>query len=357
MRDAMKVALLIVKFAARGGAERMASSVAAGLRARGHEVHVFASVFDDDSVVKHAIPKGGHLQFARRCRDATRDQQFDVVHSFTRTLAHDILRLGGGIHAEYLRRLEPARNMVDRLWSRVNPKERRILQLERDGLRAARLVQAVSERVKREAMEHYGVDARRIVVMHNGVDVARFHPDLRRHRNSVLSEFHIPKDAFVAVFVGSGARRKGLSTAVAAFADGDAHLIVVGDAGSGKQRGRVHFAGVRPDVERFYGAADAFVFPTLYDPFPNACMEALAAGVPVIVTRVAGVSEIITDGVDSFVIDDPGSAQAIIDRIGRLRSGDRERLGRAARALAERHPIDKYVDDTIRLYRQLAPPA
>ncbi|MBI2933665.1 MAG: glycosyltransferase family 4 protein [Planctomycetes bacterium] len=348
----MRVAILIERFAAKGGAERMAGAVAAGLLARRHEVHVFAGAFDDAPVVRHEIPRGSHTAFARRCREALRGERFDVVHSFTRTLAHDILRLGGGIHAEYLRRVEPARGPLDRMWSRVNPKERAILKLEREGLRAARIVQAVSERVKREAMEHYGVDPARIVVMHNGVDTSRFHPDLRRHRATMLAELGLPADAFVTLFVGSGARRKGLATALRAFellSDPRDHLIVVGDAPASSSAPRVRFVGVRPDIERFYGTADALLLPTLYDPFPNVCLEALASGVPVVVTRVAGVSEIITDGVDSFVVDDPGEPVAIADRLRRIRSSG-DAMRRAARALAERHPIERYVEETLALY-------
>jgi len=339
----MRVALLIEKFAAKGGAERMAAYVVDGLRSRGHEVHVYASAFRGDGYERHPVAKGSHAQFAARCKAALDGAAFDVVHSFTRTLRHDILRLGGGLHAEYLKRVAPARNPIDRVWAKINPKERKILAIEKDGLAAAKLVQAVSQRVKREAIDHYGVDPRKIAVTHNAVDLARFHPDLRRHRDEVLRELGIPRDATVALFVGSGARRKGLAHAI--DGRGDAHLVVVGDA-KPRQLARVHFAGVRADVERFYGAADVFVFPTLYDPFPNACLEALACGVPVVVTRVAGVSEIMTDGREGFVVDD---ARDVADRVRRIATPMRA----AARALAETRPISRYVDETLALYARL----
>ncbi len=338
----MRVALLIEKFAARGGAERMCGYVADGLQSRGHEVHVFAMDFGETDVVKHEIAKGSHTQFAKRCAEAV--GSFDVVHSFTRTLKHDILRLGGGIHAEYLKRVEPARSPLNRLWSKINPKERAILDLERNGLQEAHTIQAVSHRVKQETIEHYGVDANKIVVMHNGVDTKRFNPNLRGHRDAVLDELKIPRDAFVSLFVGSGARRKGLKDAVTH--GGGAHLIVVGEGEAGANP-MVHYAGRRSDVERFYGAADVLVLPTLYDPFPNVCMEAMASGVPVIVTRVAGPSEIMTDGVEGFVIDD---AYDIADRIRRITP----EMRKAARALAEKHPIERYIDDTVSLYERVA---
>jgi UDP-glucose:(heptosyl)LPS alpha-1,3-glucosyltransferase len=66
---------------------------------------------------------------------------------------------------------------------------------------------------------------------------------------------------------------------------------------------RVRFAGAQNDVKPFYGMADAFILPTLYDPFPNVCVEALACGLPVFTTQQCGAAELIRDGDNGWVAD------------------------------------------------------
>jgi len=112
----------------------------------------------------------------------------------------------------------------------------------------------------------------------------------------------------VVLFVGSDYERKGLPALLAAFArwpQDKAELWVVGydkQQAAMQQRaerlgiaGRVRFFGAQKDVRPFYGAADLFVLPTLYDPFPNAALEALACGLPVVTTTSCGAAELITE--------------------------------------------------------------
>ncbi len=69
------------------------------------------------------------------------------------------------------------------------------------------------------------------------------------------------------------------------------------------------------DMPALYGAADIFLLPTIYDPFSNACLEALAAGLPVVTTRANGFSEIIENGVHGTVMDDPRNVEAICEAL------------------------------------------
>lgn len=365
----MKIALLIESFGALGGAENQAAMLAAALLERGHAVRVFAAKVRGavEGVETTALGASDHQGFARAAKAALQGGTFDVVHSFARTVSQDLLRLGGGVHAEYLRRMEPSRSRLGRWFSRLNPKERRILKLERESFRpeSTRLIQAVSDRVREEVVRHYGVGPARIVVTRNSVDLKRFHPGLRERRPKVLAELGLPFDAFVVLFVGSGFRRKGLKRAIEAAGllprDANAWLIVAGSGGSRRyawmakrRQVRAKFLGARSDVDNLYGVADAFVLPTLYDPFPNVCLEAMASGTPVIVTAVAGVSEIITPGTDSFVVPDPGDPHEIASRLSRLLDKrERANVGQAARKTAEKRPFEKYVEETLELYDRL----
>ncbi len=362
----MKILLLIEKFGAVGGAERQVAMLATALAERGHEIRVAAGEAGapPPGVGVESLGTRGHVEFAEAALRYAKEHPADVVHSFARTLSQDVLRLGGGVHAEYLRRMEAARSPIGRWFSRWNPKERRILDLERRSFEpsASRLIQAVSEQVRDEVVRHYRVDPERIVVTRNAVDTARFHPGLREHRAAVLAELGLPAESFVVLYVGAGFRRKGLDRAIGAMAAlpprSQAVLLVVGGGSTSRYEAQaarlgapVRFLGSRSDVERCYGAADALVLPTLYDPFPNVTLEAMACGVPVIVTRVAGTSEVIHDGVDSFVVEDPGEPREIAERLARLMRGrERDTMGRAARASAERRPFRAVVDETLALY-------
>jgi UDP-glucose:(heptosyl)LPS alpha-1,3-glucosyltransferase len=90
-------------------------------------------------------------------------------------------------------------------------------------------------------------------------------------------------------------------------------------AGRGNQRyyksKRVHFLGEIPDPVRIYSAADIFILPTIYDPFSNACLEALACGLPVITTRSNGFSEIIEDGLHGSIVDLASNVTGLRDAI------------------------------------------
>ena len=349
----MNIALIIESFGTLGGAERMAGYVAEGLIRRGHEVHVYAARIEGGlAVIPHRLSAKGlnrHVAFSNFAKRAM--QKHDVVYSFTRTVSQDILRLGGGIHAEYLRRMEPARSLVGRVFSRINPKERAILRLEREGLEKTPRIVAVSHRVKQEAIDHYGVEPRKIVVMHNGVDLARFNPALRSNRKDWLHDLGLP-DNFTVLFVGSGFRRKGLRRAVEAVSRlREATLVVCGKdradayrALARKLKADVRFLGARKDIEFAYAAADALVLPALYDPFPNVCLESMACGTPIVASEVCGPTELLTPGTDGFIAVEADAMATALERI----RGD-EAMRRAARATAERHPIDGYLDRTLDL--------
>jgi UDP-glucose:(heptosyl)LPS alpha-1,3-glucosyltransferase len=77
----------------------------------------------------------------------------------------------------------------------------------------------------------------------------------------------------------------------------------------------VQFLGEVADMLRVYAAADIFILPTIYDPFSNACLEALACGLPVITTRSNGFSEIIENGIHGSIVDHAGDLLALRDAI------------------------------------------
>jgi UDP-glucose:(heptosyl)LPS alpha-1,3-glucosyltransferase len=353
----VKVALVIEKFSPAGGAERQCVNFARFLVAKGHEVHVFARHIQPGlGYTAHPVPAEGlfrHQTFDMQSRKLLEKETFDVIQSYTRTSYQDILRLGGGTHREYLNRTDAAYSPLGRLWRKIRPKERLELELERAGFapQASKKIVAVSQRVKEEVLRHYGVPDEKIAVIHNGVDSNEFKPS-EEARRLIRNQIGLEDSDYTLLFVGSGFKRKGLDAAIAAVDRvPSARLVVAGD-GTASAHPRVLMLGRRTDVSHLYAAADAFIFPTLYDPFPNAVIEAMASGLPVIVSRVAGVSEIISD--DSIVVENPRDVDELAAAVRKLEDpAVRKPMGDAARRKAQQHPLEKGYGDYLKLFGEI----
>jgi glycosyltransferase involved in cell wall biosynthesis len=127
----------------------------------------------------------------------------------------------------------------------------------------------------------------------------------------------IPEDQFTLILVGNDWRNKGVPALLGALAE--LHelpiglLIVTREDSSAPRRmaseqgleNRVTFLPPRQDVEFYYAAADAYAGPSLQDSYGIPPAEAMACGLPVIVSAAAGVSEIVTNGVDGLILEDP----------------------------------------------------
>jgi UDP-glucose:(heptosyl)LPS alpha-1,3-glucosyltransferase len=168
------------------------------------------------------------------------------------------------------------------------------------------------------------------------------------------------------LFAGSGFERKGLAPALEAFAalgDRGSRLLVVGKGHTGPYRAlaarlgvaeRVAWLGPRPDIERWYAAADVCVLPTRYEPFGNVHLEALASGLVVVTSRRAGGSEVIQPGVNGAVIDprDPRDVAAALQGVRDLSPARAAEMAAAARASAEPFTYAAQVAALGRLYTE-----
>jgi UDP-glucose:(heptosyl)LPS alpha-1,3-glucosyltransferase len=142
----------------------------------------------------------------------------------------------------------------------------------------------------------------------------------------------------------------------------DAGLVVVGKdqpgpfqrlAGRlGVQR-RIRFLGPRRDVHRLYGAADVFCLPSWYEPFSNACLEAMSAGLPVVTARETGAAEVIREGLNGFVLFFPVRPEDLGDRINRALKIDRRKLIVANDKLLEPFSWETNVNQTMAVYEEL----
>ena len=371
----MRIALVVERFEpGSGGVESVVFQVAAELARRAQQVTVVCRRAGAPAPEGPPSPEGVRVEvvrvpaawqplrvgaFSRRAARATgpdAPQRFDVVHSFARTRRQQIYRAGGGSHAAYMERVYPRP-----AWRRLSPRHRAILAIEEAVFRDERqLIQCNAHHVETEIRKRYGVAPERLVTLYNGVDTERFHPRTRQGAGRDLRAA-LGLDGPLALFVGSGFRRKGLDRAIAALAAGGvkADLLVAGRGDTAPfQRqaaklgvdGRVHFLGERRDVDALMAAADLFVLPTRYDPFSNACLEAMAAGLPVATTRANGAAELVEPGENGFLLEEEFAPafEALADRES-LRE-----LGRAARRAAEGLTWQAHVSRLLPLYERVA---
>ena len=223
---------------------------------------------------------------------------------------------------------------------------------------------AISKGVSREVLELYPYRRDQVTVIPGGVDneVFRPDPDARvRVRLAVLG--HASELRSVALFVGGEWDRKGLDIVIDALAKAPGwELLVVGkgDAATARARAatahvaaRVHFLGIQEHPAAIYAAADAFCLPTLYETFCLVAHEAAAAGLPLLVSRVSGVDDLLVDDENGWFV-----SRAADDVAGRLRSLRNDpykasEMGEAARRASERYGWDAAVSAHIRLYEKL----
>jgi UDP-glucose:(heptosyl)LPS alpha-1,3-glucosyltransferase len=335
----MKLAIVRQKYTPFGGAERFVARALDALRAQGIEVEIVAREWETNGQGDAAGVKCDPFYLGRTWRDAgfarcvrrvIASGRYDLVQSHERIPGCHIFRAGDGVHATWLELRAHARGGFARLAASLSPWHRYTLAAEAAMFRHPdlRAVICNSHMVKDDIARRFGVADDKLHVIHNGVDLARFHPGLRDEfrqatREKVGAGGTAPAGstanndtAPVILFVGSGFERKGVGVLLAALARmerRDAVAWIVGrDRHAARYQAlaerlgiaaRVRFLGGQEDVRPFYGSADVFCLPTLYDPMPNAALEALACGLPVVTSPTSGAAELVKPGENGNVCD------------------------------------------------------
>jgi UDP-glucose:(heptosyl)LPS alpha-1,3-glucosyltransferase len=317
----MRIGLVRRGYSSSGGAEAYLFRFAAAAHATGHQpVLVSGSEWPDGVWPHEHVVVAGNTpeEFADQLEGRRASGGWDVLFSLERVWGCDVYRAGDGVHAAWLERRRPFEPAWRGWFRSLQRKHREILELECALFTGgARRVIANSQMVKDEIIRHYGTPAEQVHVVHNGVPPQAAELGARE---ALRQELGIAPQDFVALFAGTGWDRKGLRHAIAAVKTLKIPVTLL-VAGRGDQRGlpasdRVKFLGALPGerLRAALAAADVFVLPTLYDPFSNACIEALAAGLPVVTTTANGFSEILESGVDGDVVA-PGDTRALADAL------------------------------------------
>lgn len=374
----MKIALIRKKYSDFGGAELYIRRLAERLADSGNEVHLFANSWKIKSgakgIIFHKIPilKGlslfSLLSFLLFLKMKLKKSEFDIVHSFEKTLSQDIYRAGDGCHREWLLQRSQYRSFLKNLTIRINPFHICMLYIEKKIFKEGnyRFIIANSKMVKENIMKHYNVPEEKIRIIYNSIDTDEFNSAQKeRFRKEVRDKYGIGYHDILISFIGSGFERKGLEyaiTAIEELRDKRYKLIVVGKGDSKRYKRladhlsikeRIIFAGPLLETPSIYAASDVFLLATLYDPFSNACLEAIATGIPVLTTKMNGASEVIVEGKNGFLIEDPRNAREIAEKINLSIQLDRKKLDRINRDILERFSKQRDVIETISLYEEV----
>jgi UDP-glucose:(heptosyl)LPS alpha-1,3-glucosyltransferase len=359
----LNIALVRRGYSPSGGAEAYLRRLASGIVGLGHEAQLIATA----DWPENAWPLGSitrlradsPIGFADELEKIRPRIGCDVLMSLERVWRCDVYRAGDGVHQAWLNRRRKFEMPLQRFVRGINRKHQDILTLEESLFAKTGVARVIanSEMVKNEIVDLYRYPANKIDIVRTGVPLEQFRFD-SESREEARSNLKLKPDEVALLFVGSGWERKGLRFAIEAFElcrDRRLRLLVAGrgDARAYKPKRffthePVHFLGEVADLRSVYAAADIFILPSIYDPFSNACLEAVASGLPVVTTRDNGFSEVIEDGVHGSIVDLPNNVMALRDAI-RSWSDESRRIAARSAILdrASQFDVSKNVEQTM----------
>ena len=317
-----KIAVVVPKYGLVGGGERFVSELTERLAKNpAYDIHVFANSWQVQSgrVTFHKVPIINFPKWLTSISFAWFANKkiatiggFDLIHAHERILKADICSMHFIPHRIWVKEIRGKR--VLSLFDLAT------IQVEKNMLSKAggcKYILSVSNLAADKLREEYPDGQYNVQVIHPGLN-DEFLTEGREDGRQIRKEFGIGTGDFLLLFVAMNFELKGLDQLLAAMekisgtkTGNSLKLLVVGKGNEQKYRAvaaslglgdRVFFAGVRHDMPAVYRAADLFVFPSGFDTFGMVVTEAMAAGVPVIISDKVGARDLIKDGENGFVM-------------------------------------------------------
>ncbi len=370
----MKILLIRMGFNKHGGISRYVAELAERF-VKEHETHLLTAKYDykvANLIVhkKSMIEKPFWLQIASNAYYNTKyakklKEKFniDIIHSNgVESLFCNVVTMHSCHRAwvDHYKSWSIAKNIK----AILNPVNRVVLQLEKKVVeKGSKIIISVSEGVKREILRYYNVPEEKIVVISNGVDLEEFKPN-REKRKKIRKKLKIDENEIVLMFSGHEFERKGLRFIIEALPmiKDNVRLLVIGRDNPELYKklaqrlgvlDKIIFAGFVSDITEYYAASDIFVFPTAYEAFSLATLEAVASGLPILATKVNGTEELIMESYNGFFIKrDP---KDIAEKINILVEDEnlRKQMSRNARKTAEKYSWDEVARRTLEVYEEV----
>ncbi|MBR5623401.1 glycosyltransferase family 4 protein [bacterium] len=338
----MKILFAIQKLDKKlGGAERFTTNLVKSMLKRGHDITIacysWDKQYEEQGIRFIRIKKPGFLkdpweEYSKSLKEEIEklDEKPDIVCGLTQTYPQDVHRFAGGIYAYWL----PKKYPKTWFFQKFMPRNRRILQFEKKiyAPQNLRYAVAISEMDKALLEKYYAFPEERIITIYNGIDQTEFHNNGREETRQKLTKANaIDPKLRIVLFSANNYKRKGLPEAVEAILKtkdpSRFALVVIGKPDKALRSSLKRKIGDKfrnvwlsrvDDPAEYYRGADLMLFPTHYDSFANVTAEAMLCGLPLITTKDAGGSEMVTQGVNGFVVEDSSKIKEMAEALDLL---------------------------------------
>jgi len=362
----------------RDGSARAVNEVVERLADRGHEMHLYARKVEDLDLGKvrwHRVPGPGwpevadFLSYYHLVNRMLPASAYDIIHSIgCNTLRANVFTI---------QNIQPAKRKILRQFQATEKicilrKITRWLYLDATsaaekklyGKKPRKLFLPVSRGVEAELRTHYDIDGQPVEIIPNAADPAIFHPVSDAARAGWREKNGIPSRDLLAIFSGGEWARKGLDLAISAVGKAPGLKLFVAGEDPDRERfqqqatkeapGRIIFGGFRSDIAVAMASADLFLFPSRYEAFSLATIEAAACGLPIIASRINGTEDFINEGQNGCFIPFDAEGIARILR-GLMENPDQlRRMGeRACETVRENYTWDRIAARTEAAYQRL----
>ena len=316
----MRIAIIRRKFNPFGGAEQFILRAIQGLNSKKIYISIIAESWNLPDRISNQrkfdfikASSSGKTRtakfksFSKAVNQILESEKFDLVQSHERISGVDIYRLGDGIHASWVKRYSEECSWLKKIWLKFNPYHRAVIRTEK-AMAADKSLTFVanSTLVQREIKDWYQVPDHRVVLIENGIDTQQFQPVSKSKRKQNKANLGLNPDLPVVLFVGSGFARKGAWELVNAVNNlANFQLLVIGHdknlaalqnhVNQLQASQRIQVLGPQHDVKKYLASADIFCLPSSYDSFPNAALEALCCGLPIVITDAVGLADAVRE--------------------------------------------------------------
>ena len=377
-----RIAVVIPKYGLVGGAEGFAAALTERLALDNpaFEIHIFANRWQQDAVLTeriffHYVPIISFPRFLKTVSFAFFAERaiakigfnFDVVHSHDRIFRPDIYTMHGIPHRVWAKEVREKRrlSLFDRTTAWVEK------QMVTGG--ACRYFLAVSQLTRDIFLKEYPMNPASAPVIHPGIDPAAVTArGTDGERQAIRRKYGLPPTAPLIVFVSMNFDIKGLDPLLAGLGklkrlhpEQPFHLVVVGRDNlpkyeeEAKQAGvgdHVTFTGVvsRKDLADIYAAGDLYAMLSKFDTFGMVVLEAMAKGLPVVLSGNVGARDVVREGVNGFVIENTGDAERVAMVLYHaLREDIITPMSAAARQTALEHTWESSARQVAYIYRKI----
>jgi UDP-glucose:(heptosyl)LPS alpha-1,3-glucosyltransferase len=372
-----QIILLKSRIATNGGAEKYAKRLAIAFHHKKCDVTLITNGPVPKESVCEVIADKTLSPFSFRsiqtfdkfCQKVMSVLNPDVIFSLDRNRHQTHIRASSGVHAAYLEHRKKGASFLKALSFQINPLHRTLLSIEKCAFEDPGLKKLFvnSNMVREEVLRFYNTDPKKICVLHNGVEWEEMQANFDAWENlkpQIARELHLEASTFHFLFVGHNYHRKGLEVllkALGRLSYENFHLSVVGKEKKISAfkaltetlglKNKVSFFPEQKEMHKFYQLADALVIPSVYDPFANVTVEALAMGVYTISSKTNGGKEVI-DQHAGAIIENLYEIDSVVDALKQALSHPKTKeradyIRASVKHLDFSTQLNCYVDETL----------